>query len=601
MKKIIIIIIALFIIGLLLYFTLFKNKEEHILEKFTDSCGVISLTNLMSNPLIDRNGTNVIVNPSNDVKGNVVIRSPGRGCWNNTMELSNMFLVINLNKLTKVNYIITEGIKYFKVYYSVTDNDASSYDEILYQDIDSVKEESSSIYFIASSYENVTKFGNLSNIDGQPIFAKYIKIVPVSALAASAAFGSAAFGSSAVGITPAGTTPSGTTPSGTTPAETTPDCIGPNGVKIEIMGMPNDAKPTNEGDSLIGVSKFYDIEGDMIDKNWTAEEGNKDPRLRIVFEEDGIIVPKTVYSIIFSSSNDSNDTKQWVKEFSITYTHKQSKLSDTVYYIKGNTNCGENVFQYYLNTPIIATELLIKPTKLNDSTKPASMKIIDIMGSQINTIQEKVLLEKNKQQYCTSEAEDSTTGSVSDLLGKQAEIQQLCDAIDLQDQIKENNLRIQKNRQYIMQLEDHDKKIANLEEIVEKMKHLKTLRQKATDTGMTEQKDKQSEIDIKLQQLLEERKKSQSQFNVKLNLQPGTLTGLEKVADQVAGSDTARTPVEGFVDYSNNIQPIVNQGYNYVRYVDKTNQMQKKNGFYEDIALNSTNCDTNVKFIKQLK
>jgi hypothetical protein len=568
MKKIIIIIITLFIIGLLLYFTLFKNNNGNILENFTNSAS-ISLTGLMSNPLIDRNGTNVIVNPSNDIKGDIVIQSPERGCWNNTMDLSNMFLVINLNKLTKVNYIITQGIKYFKVYYSTTDNDPSSYDEILYQDKDSIKEESSSIYFTASGYDNITKFGNLSNIDGQPIFAKYIKIVPVSASTAL---------------------------SGTTPSGISPDCIGPNGVKIEIMGIPNDAKTINEGDSLIGVSKFYDIEGNMINKNWTAEPGNKDPRLRIVFEEDGVIVPKTIYSIIFSSSDESDSTKQWVKEFSITYSHKQSKLSDTIYYIKGNTNSGENIFQYYLDKPIVATELVIKPTKLNISTLPASMKIIDIMGAQINTVQEKVLLEKNKQQYCTSETTDNN-GSVSDLLGKQAEIQQLCDAIDLQDQIKENNVRIQKNRQYIMQLEDHDKKIADLESIVEKMKHLKTLRKKATDTGMTEQKDKQSEIDLKLQQLLEDRKKSQSRFNIKLNIQPGTLTGLEKLADKVAGSDTARTPVEGFDDYSN----YSNKGYNYVSYVDKTNQMQKNQGFYEDIALNSTNCDMNVKFIKQMK
>jgi hypothetical protein len=587
MKKIIIIIITLFSIGLLLYFTLFKNKEENILEKFTDSCGVISLTGLMSNPLVDRNGTNVIINPSTEVKSNVVISSPGRGCWNDTMDLSNMFLVINLNKLTKINYIITQGIKYFKVFYSSTDNDLSSYDEILYQDKDLLKEESSSIYFIASGYENVTKFGNLSNIDGQPIFAKYIKIVPVSALAASAEFGSSAV----VSITPAGTTPTGAAPT-----VTTPDCIGPNGVKIEIMGIPNDAKPNNEGDSLIGVSKFYDIDDDLISNNWTDEKVYKDSRLKIIFEEDGIVVPKTIYSIIFGANDNSADTKQWVKEFSITYTHKQSKLSDTIYYIKGNTNCGENIFQYYLDKPIVATELVIKPTKLNDSTKPASMKIIDIMGSQINTVQEKVLLEKNKQQYCKSDTEDST-GSVSDLLGKQAEIQQLCDAIDLQDQIKENNIKIQKNRQYIMQLEDHDKKIADLESIVQKMKHLKTLRQKATDTGMTEQKDKQSEMDIKLQQLLEDRKKSQSRFNIKLNIQPSTLTGLEKITDKVAGSDTARTPVEGFVNYSN----YDNQGYNYVRYVDKTNQMQKNHGFYEDVALNSANCDMNVKFIKKMK
>jgi hypothetical protein len=582
MTKIIIIILSLLIIGLVLYFTLFK--KIHILEKFANpaestsinGCGDVSITGLISNPLIDRNGSNVVINPSNNT-GDIVLKSPGRGCWDNKMDISNMFLVINLNKLTKVQYIITQGIKYFKVYFSQTDNDPSSYDEILYQDKDTIKEESSSIYFTAKGYDNVTKFGNLTNIDGQPIFAKYIKLIPASAV-------DALDEKQADG--------------------TYPDCIGPEGVKIEVMGMPNDAKPMNDGDSLIGISKFYNIDGDMISNNWVSEAGNKDPRLRVVFEEDGVIVPKTIYSIIFSSSETSNSTNQWVKEFSITYSHKQSKLNETIYYIKGNTNCGDNRFQYYLDSPIVATELLIKPTKLNVPNQPASMKIIDILGSQINKVQEKVILEKSKQQYCSSDGVDNT-GSVSDLLGKQAEIQQLCDALDLQDQIKENNIRIQKNRQYIMQLEDHDKKIANLEEIVEKMKHLKLLRQKSNDTGMLDQKNKQSEIDLKLQKLLEDRRKSQSQFNVKLNIQPGMLDGLEKIVNKVEGSDTARTPVEGFEDYSNYIQPIVNKGYNYIKYVDNTNQMQKQlrnfSGFYEDVALNSSNCDTNVKFIKQMK
>ena len=52
---------------------------------------------------------------------------------------------------------------------------------------------------------------------------------------------------------------------------------------------------------------------------------------------------------------------------------------------------------------------------------------------------------QNKQQYCNPNTNEGC-GSVSDLLGKQAEIQQLCDAIDLQDQIKENNQRIQKKQ-----------------------------------------------------------------------------------------------------------------------------------------------------------
>jgi hypothetical protein len=574
MKKIIIIIITLFVIGLLLYLTLFANKNKN-LETFTvstcnndTSCSIdsTSLVGLMSNPMVDRNGTNVIVSPTTQSNMNVAIKSPGCGCWSGSTDdnLKGMSLIVNLNKLTKVHYVITQGIKFFKLYYSTTDNDPSSYDEILYRDRDSVADESSSIYFITNSHENITQFGNLSNIDGQPIFAKYIKLVPVT--------------SSAAGIDT------------TSSPQQSNDTIGANGVKIEVMGMSNDAKQAIEGDSLIGISKFYDIEGNLINNKWIADKENKDLKLRIVFEEDGVIVPKTIYSIIFKSGSNSTTTKQWVKEFSITYSHKQSKLSDTIYYVKGNTNCGDNIFQYYLETPVVATELVIKPTKLNKphgNGTEASMEIIDIMGSQINKIQEQVSLEKTKKQYCSSNEDDINSGSVSDLLGKQAEIQQLCDAIDLQDQIKENNMRIQKNRQYIMQLEDHDKKIANLEEIVNKMKHLKYLRQKATDTGMMEQKDKQSEIDRKLKELVDERKKSQSQFNVKLNIQPGMIAGLERMA----GSDTARTPVEGFADYTDYIQPITNKGYNYIPY---------QQNFYEEVALKSANCDTNAKFIKRM-
>jgi hypothetical protein len=306
------------------------------------------------------------------------------------------------------------------------------------------------------------------------------------------------------------------------------------------------------------------------------------------------------------------------------------------------------------------------------------MKIIDIIGSSVSQTQEKVIIDKNKQKFCSSDNPEGC-GSVSDLLSKQAEIQQLCDAIDLQDQIKENNQRIQKNRQYIMQLEDHDKKIANLEDVVQKMKHLRTLREKANDQGVIDQKSKQDEIDLKLQQLVQDRKNSQSQFNVKLNIKPGSLDGLQTTVNRLmtqttptgAPSTTARTPLEGFANYSQLNDPesrtpkiddpfenrwlehkfklkmqektslmkgfndqtyleqqfeqVMNPGFDYVDYVDNTNKMQKntpfklnnkmfddqdpgyvyqssgaKSGFYEDVALRSSKCDTNLKFIKKL-
>ena len=451
-QKVLIVLVLCCLVLLMIFFIYIGIKKNKLYEGFASNptsnpinkCVDLSLTGLLSNPMIDRNLSNVIINPSSN--GNVVIGSPGVGCWTSLTDITNAYMVVNLKKMTRVSYIITQGLKYFKVYFSKTDNNNSSYEEILYKDTEIVSN-NNRIYFTAPNYDDITKFNNLITSDGQSIFAKYIKIVPVKS------------DDSLITLTDK-----------TNSNQNNINTIGSNGVKIEIMGSSNDSKIIQGGDSLMGSSKLYNINGDALtDINWTAEPGNRDPRLRIVFEENGIVIPKTIYSIIYSSSDKSNLSEQWVQEFSITYLHNKSKVSDTIYNIKGNTNCGKNEFQYYFETPVIATELVIKPTLLNKSTKSAEMKIIGILGLQVSQVQEKVLLDKSKQKFCTSDSVDGC-GSVSDLLGKQTEIQQLCDALELQDQIKENNQRIQKNRQYIMQLDEHDKKIANLEEVVDKMK-----------------------------------------------------------------------------------------------------------------------------------
>ena len=87
--------------------------------------------------------------------------------------------------------------------------------------------------------------------------------------------------------------------------------------------------------------------------------------------------------------------------------------------------------------------------------------------------------------------------------------------------------------------------------------------------------------------------------------------------------------MKGFNDQTyleQQFEQIMNPGFDYINYVDNTNQMQKKqplqlnnrmfddqdpgyvyqssgtpSGFYEDVALRSPNCDTNLKFIKKLK
>jgi hypothetical protein len=629
-KLIGLILLIVIIILIILIVKKYKHKHEitptsfptnSIIEKFAGSdCSTMNpnLINLGSNPLIKRDGSNVIISPSGSLSdsSNITIDSQNVG-WLPNMNGGNASLIVDLKKLTKISYIVTSGIKAFKAFYSRSDNDAYAYEEILYQNTNSEKtsDNRSTLFFEACAYDEVTKFGGLTTSEGQPIFASYIKIVPLNLSEV--------------------TSLCSTAPSGNTFSE--------NGMKIEIFGTSPEAVINIGGESLMGSTKLYNENGVLLNSTlWVGELNNQDSKLKIVFSDNDQVTPKTIHSIIFSSGDQGDVVdKQWVTEFSITYNYPESKISDTIYNIKGNTNCGEtNIFQYYFEKPIIATELLIKPSSKKYPTKQPRFKIIDIIGSTLTTSQQKTMVNKTKKEFCSPPEEDNTSGSVSNLLSSQTEIQQLCDALDLQDQIKENNQKIQKNRQYLMQLEEQDKKIANLEDIVNKMKHIREVRKQNNDHKMTDQQISQAKIEAQLEELIKDRKKRQRQLNVKLNLGPASLSNLEKQVSAVEnkagiGNSTSTTPLqEGFVNYRHDINSTLNfsdacvsepqnQGFYYRPFEDETIKNQTndiynpdyryvnlqsvgdkyekvQSTFFEDRVLQCKSCDTNVKMLKKL-
>lgn len=625
-------LILLIIIIILMIQIIIKYKNNHvinptlfptnsIIEKFAGTdCSTMNpnLINLGANPLLKRDGSNVIVSPSGSLSNgsNITIDSQNTG-WLPTMNGNNVSLVVDLKKLTKINYIVTSGIKAFKAFYSRADNDDYSYEEILYQDTNSNKtaDNRSTLFFEACAYDEVTKFSGLITSDGQPIFATYIKIVPLNLSEI--------------------TSLCSTAPSGNT--------FSDNGMKLEIFGISPEAVINTRGESLLGSVKLYNENGVLIDSPlWIGEINNQDSKLKIVFSDNDQITPKTINSIIFSSGEQGDViNKQWITEFSITYSYPESKINDTVYNIKGNTNCGEsNIFQYYFEKPIIATELLIKPTSKRHPTHQPRFKIVDIIGSNLTTGQKKIMVNNSKKEFCAPAEEDNTIGSVSNLLSSQTEIQQLCDALELQDQIKENNQKIQKNRQYLTQLEEQDKKIANLEDIVNKMKHIREVRKKNNDHNMTQQQVSQAKVEAQLEELIKDRKKRQRHFNIKLNLGPNSLSNLEKQVSTVenkagVANDTSSTPIkEGFVNYKHDINSTLgfsdayvpepmNKGFYYRPFVDETIDNQAndiynpdyryvnlqavgdkfekvQSTFFEDRVLQCKSCDTNVKMLKKL-
>ena len=542
----IIIILVIFIIYLIYdYYHNKNNKNNEIIEKFT-SLQTTTLINLGGNPLVSRNqNNNITVSPSNTGSMNVNIGSDNSDKGWQPPSIDNASLTLSLSKLTKITALAVSGIRGFRLYFSKSDSSENSFEEVLYTSKNNTDIASSdgALVFEADTPESITIFTNLISTSKETVFAKYLKLIPFN------------YTSNPQYESTLSTTPS---PS---------NVIHENGLKLEVFGIEPAAKPATGGKSLAGSYKLYTENDTEITNNiWTGEVGNNNKYLKIKF---GKIVngtfntePKTIYNFTFAANINSDNS--YVQTLKLQYSHFKSKFVESIENINANTNFSSNTisnqFQYIFEYPIIATELIIIPTQISKTAKQPEIKIVDIKGDDVSTVQEQVLLDKNKNKYCSSDNVDGC-GSISDLLGKQSEIQQLCDALELQDQIKENNQRIQKNRQYILQLEEQDKKIANLEQVVDKMKHLRELRQKENDGALMAQKDKQSKIDKQIQELVKDRKNKLKHINLNVNLNGDSLNKLEEAAAQVpTGDNTGTTSVEGFE--------------NFIGFVPKTNPTQ---------------------------
>ena len=599
-----IIILILVIVSYLIYQYLTKKEQ---IENFYSA---INLTGLGANPLINRDSSNVIVNPGDSLKDkSILLGTSNQGWLPFTDKFSkNTSIIVDLKGFKKVTHLVTTGIKGFKAFYSKSQNDAFSYEEILYKTKGGVSDEPRLYFEICDTdYTTQTIFTDLITADDKPIFASFIKIVPFD-------FNESSF----VSLCTDDGKRTGTVFTST------------NGMKLEIFGYNNDSNPTTTGNPL--TFKIYNELGvKASDNKWIDTTSKGEPRMKIKFVDDNKEVAKQVNSIQFSSIKDY----EYITEFSLSYKLNDSNINQTINNIKGNTSSTTtsetNTFQYYFDTPIIASEIIIRPTKYSSSTKALGMQIDNIFGFDVNEKQTTVLVEKSRKKYCSSKTEDNKSGSVSELLSQQSEIQQLCDSLELQDQIKENNLRIQKNKQYLIELEEQDKKIAALEQIVEKMKHTRAVREKNNDHKMTDQMDKQNKMEEQLKQLLADRQKNLKQFNIKFKLNPNSLEKMSQIVSKIeASSPQTQTQTEGFSNYN---QPTIkqnqsgyNQGFYYRPYADETIKTQLVESseqpspdlrlyqfnnqkfetvspmkFYENEVLKCTSgCDTNTKFVKKM-
>jgi len=491
-KYLIIIVFTILIIIILI--NIYNYQRNKSIEKFTinnnTSISTETLKNIGSNPQIDRRGNNVIANPATNLSNNLLIGSLNKLIgWNPpipTKKTDEMpYLIVDLKKLMKVNAIATSGILGYKLLYSRHKDHPTLYEPIL-----RVGDGRSELQFETNNTDLIFLVKDLETEQKEPVFARYIKLIPLHPSELTSSF---------------------------VDSNTKIDyVINPKqGLKIEIFAIAPEAVPSTGGEPLTGQAKVLDENGKQINGGcWRGEKDNQDQQIKIVFSENNLTVPKVIYSVNFTSKNKED---QYVQEFSITYLHEPSNTIETVNNIKGNTsNNSNNTFTYYFEKPILATSLIIKPTKrLSRHIDPEMC--FEVFGENVNQIQEKMLVDKKKEEKCSSES-DQQCGSVSDLVSKQSDIITLCDALEQQEKIRENKMKIERNKKYHLQMEEQDKQIKKLEELMKDLTNFRKHRTNLDDNQLLEQKKVQDEMEMKLRKLAEERLENQKKFKVNLNI-----------------------------------------------------------------------------------
>lgn len=623
----IIILFILIIIGYYLY-TQLTNKNV-FLEGFTIPSPIqnVAIENLNGNPLISRDiaadrktikSSSITLTP--DTNNNVLISTRGLG-WrpvdsNNRLINTNNNIIINLNNLNKINSIVISGIRTFKVFYSKSKNDdAFSYEEVLYKMCNNIPLSDSSITFETPSDNgtvDICYFGNLTTTDNKPVYANYIKIIPVETRGIISRIASG--------------------------SKREQDTFDVNGMKIEIIGTPNNANPDFTKNSQLSILTLTDdyTPSNVNSKTWSilSTKPTKQQKVKVQFLSGNDLKTLKINGITFAPKSETEFISKLTIKYNLEETGMQKIINNinvcTPFIDSNNilkTNSAQN-WTYFFDTPIIASELTIEP---NISSINPGITIVNIYGTIINNGEIDAYKEQTKKDYCTSDSNtDDLSNSASSLLSQQLEIQQLCDAMEMQDKIKENNQKIQKNRQYLIQLEEQDRKIAALEDVVQKMKHQRMVREKTSDKNMVAEKIKQDNIETQLAKLIEDRKKNMRQLNVTLKLNDASLNKMNQTVEKLEntngiGNNTSTTSLEGFTNPQNKkeIQQYeYSQGFYYRPYADSTVQTQLVEShekpspdlrlfglafnsekvspmkFYENKVMCTKGCDVNTQFIK---
>ena len=202
---------------------------------------------------------------------------------------------------------------------------------------------------------------------------------------------------------------------------------------------------------------------------------------------------------------------------------------NTIYYIRidpqiinANLSSADTLYYVYIyfKQPIIVNQFMISissnPTgrqirfldTINTHSEETSTDIISNYKKTVNTI-----LNNSAQ-----DTQLNVCPSLDIIVTKQNQVQQLCDNLDYQDKIAAEKIRLEKNKQYLLKLQEQQKQIDDLNNVLTTLDTKRATRAKNSDVTRVLQYQNQKNTASKIIDLANERLESQDNNNLYLDV-----------------------------------------------------------------------------------
>ena len=256
-------------------------------------------------------------------------------------------------------------------------------------------------------------------------------------------------------------------------------------------------------------------------------------------------------SVLQTTMNVNDETVSQLKTNSDDYLNVIMPSNDDhlVYYLKFKTNCesvklfykhlGENTTYklpckdevyntlnslehdnyLYLPHPTLIRSLQLAP--LTNFNKDEIITNVQVYGK---VVQNKEKYIDQSRFFCNREANQNIPiieeFSDSRLLSSFSDTEKLCEALEYQENIKAEKLKIEKNKVYMLKLLEQEKEINDLIGLINKLKDAKDKRTEKDDVLKLALYEQQKQDEAKVTDLAQDRLNNQKNLELNLNLQP---------------------------------------------------------------------------------